>query len=90
MKLLVHPREDRPLRDGELSVLSVSPVGDLRVVLAHLIGPHGPWDYCVATYRVDGTRAPGASWTGPHIERAHEVAEGYVAGWRGRLRRRAS
>lgn len=89
MKLWDHPTEQRPLRAGEVTELGVHPVGDLRVVLLHLIGPNGPWDYCVATYYADGTRAPGASWTGPRLERAHEVAEGYVAGWRGRLRRTA-
>ena len=89
MKLLVHPMEDRALRDGELEVMSVTPVGDLRVVLMQLIGPSGPWDYAVATYNKDGTRGPGSCWTGPRIERAHEVAEGYVTGWRSYVRRSA-
>jgi hypothetical protein len=90
VRLLDHPGEARPLLDGELTVLSVTPVGDLRVVLMHLIGPHGPWDYAVATYNMDGTRGPGSMWQGPKIERANEVAEGYVAGWRTYLRRRSA
>lgn len=90
MRLLDHPGEARPLLDGELTVLAVTPVGDLRVVLMHLIGPQGPWDYAVATYNQDGTRGPGAMWTGPRIERAHEVAEGYVASWRCAVRRRSA
>lgn len=78
MRPIEHPCEPRILRNDEATVHASQEVAGLYVVMLRLHGPMGPWDYVVAVYYPDGTRAGCGSWQGPRIERANEVYEDFV------------
>ncbi len=78
MRPVEHPFEPRGLRNDEATIHASQEVDELYVVMMRLHGPRGPWDYVVAVYFPDGTRAGCGSWQGPRLERAQEVYEDFV------------
>lgn len=80
MRPTEHPCEQRGLRNDEAAVLDSREVDGLWVVLMQLHGPRGPWDYVVAVYFPDGSRAGGSAWQTPDRGRAQEVFDGYLEG----------